>query len=120
MMAGVVYVPWYATVFRGDKLEAALAELAPVALRYGASSYAVHRNRDDRYKLLQMAAFETKADWDRYWLGPEFNFFRAANQGYYQVPLLYSWNDITVEGYLAPERHRAGEKPEPAALGDTI
>jgi len=29
-MAGVVYIPWYATVFRGDKLEGAVAEIAPV------------------------------------------------------------------------------------------
>ena len=32
-MAGVVHIPWYATVFRGDKLEAALAEIAPLALK---------------------------------------------------------------------------------------
>ena len=30
-MAGIVHVPWYATVFRGDKLEVAVAEIAPVA-----------------------------------------------------------------------------------------
>ncbi|MCW3030549.1 MAG: hypothetical protein JWM66_682, partial [Solirubrobacterales bacterium] len=27
-MAGVVHVPWYATGFRGDQLEAALADIA--------------------------------------------------------------------------------------------
>jgi hypothetical protein len=120
-MAGVVYVPWYATLFRGDKLEAAVAEIAPVALRYGATSYAVHRNRDDRYKILQMATFEEKSDWERYWYGPEFNFFRAANQSYYQVPILYTWNDITIEGYLDSERVRSGHAPaEAGAIGDTI
>ena len=106
-MAGVVHVPWYATVFRGDKLEAAVAEIAPIALRYGATSYQVHRNRDDRYRILQTATFENKADWERYWMGPEFNFFRAANQSYYQVPILYSWNDVVVEGYMAHERERS-------------
>ena len=50
-MAGVVHVPFYATLFRGDKLEAAVAELAPISLRYGATAYAVHRNRDDAYKI---------------------------------------------------------------------
>ena len=60
LMAGVVHIPWYATGFRGDELEAALAEIAPVALRYGARSYAVYRYRDDRYKFLQMAEFERK------------------------------------------------------------
>ena len=99
-MAGVTHVPWYATVFRGDKLEAAIAEIAPVALRYGATWYAVHRNRDDAYKILQMSAFESKSDWERYWNGPEMIRFRAVNQSLYQVPLLYSWGDITVEGAL--------------------
>ncbi len=119
-MAGVVYIPWYATVFRGDRLEAAVAEIAPIAVRYGASSYYVHRNRDDRYKILQAATFENKSDWDRYWNGPEFVRFRALNQSYYQVPVLYSWNDITVEGYLDAERQRAGEAAPAGAFGDTV
>jgi hypothetical protein len=97
-MAGIVHVPWYATVFRGDKLEAALAGIAPVALRYGATSYAVHRNRDDAYKLLQMAAFGNKGDWEQYWYGPEFTRFRAQNQSLFQVPLLYTWADVVVVG----------------------
>ena len=37
LMAVVFTVPWYATGFRGDQLEAALQEIAPVALRYGAT-----------------------------------------------------------------------------------
>ena len=52
-MAGVVHIPWYATLFRGDKFEEALEEIAPLALRYGATDYAVYRSRDDRYKFLQ-------------------------------------------------------------------
>jgi hypothetical protein len=102
-MAGVVHVPWYATVFRGDKLEAALQEIAPLALRYGATWYAVHRNRDDPYKLLQMSTFESKEDWERYWYGPDMVRFRAVNQSLYQVPLLYSWATVTVEGGIGTE-----------------
>jgi hypothetical protein len=99
-MASVVHVPWYATVFRGDKLEAAVAEIAPAALRYGATWFAVHRGKDDPYKILQMSAFESKHDWERYWNGPEMIRFRAINQSLYQVPLLYTWGSITVEGKL--------------------
>jgi hypothetical protein len=99
-MAGIVHVPWYATVFRGDKLAAALADIAPVALRYGATSYVVHRNRDDAYKILQMTAFEEKTGWEKYWYGPEFTRFRAQYQSLYQVPLLYSWADVVTEGAL--------------------
>ena len=47
-MAGAVHIPWYATGFRGDKLEAAVAEFAALSLRYGASSYSVYRARDTR------------------------------------------------------------------------
>ena len=68
-MAGVVHIPWYATVFRGDKLEAALELIAPLALRYGATDYRVYRSRDDRYKFMQMATFEDKLDFERYWYG---------------------------------------------------
>ncbi|QEC48152.1 hypothetical protein FSW04_11625 [Baekduia soli] len=119
-MAGLVHIPWYATLFRGDKLEAALADIAPLALRYGASSYGVHRNRDDRYKFLQLATFEHKSDWERYWNGPEFTRFRVANQGYFQVPVLYTWNDVVTEGYLDAELERQGRHAEAGMTGDTV
>ena len=99
-MAGVVHIPWYATGFRADTLEAALADVAPVALRYGASSYSLFRSRDDRYKFLQTAEFADKADWERYWSGPEMTEFRVLTSGWYQVPVLYVWNDLVVAGAL--------------------
>ena len=100
MAAGSVHIPWYATGFRADKLAAALAELAPIALRYGATSYTVYRYRDDRYKFIQAATFPNKADWDAYWNGPEFERFRAVNSSFYQVPVLYQWAEVVAEGAL--------------------
>jgi quinol monooxygenase YgiN len=100
MAAGVVHIPWYATGFRADTMEQSLAKIAPVALRYGATAYTVYRNRDDRYKFLQTATFESKEDWDRYWNGPEFTDFRVLHSSYYQIPLVYSWNDLVAEGRL--------------------
>ena len=102
-MAGIVHIPWYATVFRGDKLAVALQEIAPVALRYGATDFAVHRSRDDRYKFLHMTTFEDKLDWERYWYGEEFNAWRADYASWYQVPVLYVWNDVVVAGSLEGE-----------------
>ena len=99
-MAGVVHIPWYATGFRADTLEGALADVAAAALRYGARSYAVHRSRDDRYKFLQMAEVEDKFDWERYWNGPEMTEFRVLTSGWYQVPILYVWNDLVAAGAL--------------------
>jgi hypothetical protein len=102
-VAGTVVVPWYATGFRADGLETALNEVAAAALRYGASSYAVYRSRDDRYKFQQLAAFEDKLDWERYWEGSEMTAFRVLHSGWYQVPVLFGWWDLTAGGQvLAP------------------
>jgi hypothetical protein len=100
---GTVIIPWYATGFRADALEAVLNEIAPIALRYGASSYAVYRSRDDRYKFQQLAYFERHLDWERYWDGPEMIELRVRYSGAYQVPVLYGWWDLTVSGGLAAE-----------------
>jgi len=97
---GTVIIPWYATGFRSDGFAAALNEVAAVALRYGATSYAVYRSRDDRYKLQQMATFETPLEWERYWEGPEMIDFRARHSSWHQVPILYGWWDKVASGGL--------------------
>jgi hypothetical protein len=97
-MAGTVIVPWYATGFRSDGFEEALNEVAATALRYGASSYAVYRARDDRYKFQQLASFAGPADWQRFWEGPEMTDFRVRHSSWYQVPVLYGWWDRTAAG----------------------
>jgi hypothetical protein len=116
-MAGMVHIPWYATGFRGNDLAAALAGISPVSLRYGARSHAVHRMRDDRYKFLQVAEFESKADFERYWFGHEFTDFRILCSGWYQVPVLYAWADLVTAGELE-YRPTRGAEPAPAAGGD--
>jgi hypothetical protein len=97
-MAAVVHIPWYATLFRGDRFGAAIQEIAPIALRYGAVEYSVYRSREDTYKYLQMATFERKPDFDRYWYGEEFSIWRADHSSWYQVPVLPAWNDLLVRG----------------------
>ena len=108
MAAGIVHLPFYATGFRGDDLEAALAELAPISTRYGATRYEVFRSRDDRYKFLLSFDFESKGDWDAYWFGPEFTEMRAACSSWFTVPLLYVWQDLVSRG----------EVREPATVGE--
>ena len=107
-MAGTVIVPWYTTGFRGGDFELALNEVAAVALRYGASSYAVYRSRDDRYRFQQLAVFEEYIDWERYWEGPEMVYFRARHSSWYQVPVLYGWWDHTAHGALTREPVHSG------------
>jgi hypothetical protein len=109
-MAGVVHVDWYATVLRQEAFAAEVALSAPLALRYGATAYSVHRSQDDRYKITQMAWFESKRDWYRYWEGIEMTEFRRRNMGRYQVPINYGWYDELASGALGPE---VGAEPEP-------
>ena len=96
---GVATIPWYATVFRGDKFQAALEIIAPLSLRYGATDYSVYRSRDDRYKFLHAVDFNSKPDWERYWHSPEFIDWRAEYTSWYQVPVLYVWNDVVAHGH---------------------
>jgi hypothetical protein len=120
-MAGVVHIPWYATGFRGDALEQALEEVSRLSLRYGATSYHVYRYRDDRYKFLQVLAFDNKLDWERYWEGPDLIDFRVINSGSYQVPLMYHWVDQVAHGEVAPEPVAPGPDFEPSGTGsDTL
>jgi hypothetical protein len=110
-MAGVVHVKWYATVLRQEVFAAEVTIAAPLALRYGATQYAVHRSLEDRYKVVQMAWFESKQDWYRYWDGIEMIEFRRRNLGQYQIPIVYEWHDELVAGALGPE---VAAEPEPA------
>ncbi len=102
-MAGTVIIPWYATGFRAEQFERDLSEIAAAALRYGATSYAVYRSRDDRYRFQQLAAFPEHLDWERYWEGPEMIYFRASHSSWYQVPVLYTWWDQSTSGAVEPD-----------------
>jgi hypothetical protein len=112
-MPGVVHIPWYSTLFRGDDFAAAVAGEAPIALRYGATQYAVHRSQEDRYKVLQMIWFEDKKDWYRFWEGPEMIAFRRRHSGHFQIPVTYIWHDEIAAGTLGPEVALEPAQPEP-------
>ena len=60
-MADLVWVSWYATVFRKDTFAEDVAEVAPLALRYGATAVPGARvSNDDRYKITQMSWFDAR------------------------------------------------------------
>jgi quinol monooxygenase YgiN len=120
MAGGHVHIPWYATGFRLDSLEAPLNEIAAVAMRYGATSYAVYRNRDDRYKYLQIAEFDDKVAFEKYWYGPEFTAFRAINSSWYQVPVVYQWTDLTAYGKLDDESEPEPEEAPPPVEAEAV
>jgi hypothetical protein len=117
-MAGMVIVPWYATGFRADAFEEALNEIAAVALRYGASSYAVYRSKDDRYRFQQFAHFDEHVDWERFWDGPEMTDFRVRHSSWYQIPVLYGWWDRTAGGDVS-QPHSNGAIVSPAPFSSS-
>jgi hypothetical protein len=114
---GIVYIPWYATVLRHEMFAAEVAAIAPLALRYGATQYQVHRSRDDRYRITQMSWFESSRDWYRYWDGPEMIEFRRRHSGHFQIPIVYFWADELAAGALGSAVELEDEPtpaPEPA------
>ncbi len=113
MAGGVIWVQWYATVLRQEAFALEVAQVAPLALRYGATQYAVHRSLDDRYRITQMSWFDNHDDWYRYWDGPEMIEFRARNSRHYQIPITYTWHDELAAGALGPEVP-AGPGPQPS------
>ena len=120
-MAGVVHVQWYSTVLRQEAFAAEVVRAAPIALRYGATRYAVHRNADDRYMIIQMTWFEQHNDWYRYWDGPEMIEFRRRNSGRFQIPITYIWHEELATGELGPEVPLESEpgpvpQPDPQAI----
>jgi hypothetical protein len=107
-MAVVYNIGWYATGFRGDSFAEALQEIAPVALRYGATEWAVYRAIDDRYKFQQMATFESKAAGDLYWNSPDFSAWRTRYSSWFQVPVVPAPLKLIGSGGLGENGNAAG------------
>jgi hypothetical protein len=112
-MSEVVHIKWYATVLRRELFADAVAQISPVALRYGASRYAVHRSADDEYNIVQMVWFEDHGDWYRFWEGPELTEFRARYSGKYQVPITYTVHHEIAAGELGPQVPLPEDAPLP-------
>jgi hypothetical protein len=83
-----ILINWVANPFRGDKFEEAWAPAAEAATKYGAKAWAFTRSKDDPLSFMQIAAFDTKLDFERYWYSEEIAEARVRCGGYFQVPLL--------------------------------
>ena len=93
----VVEIRWVANPFRGDKFEAMWAPVAERALDFGASAYAFFRSHEDQAIFTQLAFFESKLDFERYWYSESVSDARAQAAGLYHVPVLPVWH--TVRGF---------------------
>ena len=82
--------------------------LTEAVLRYGATEYAFFRSQEDRLKFTQLAFFESRLDFERYWYSEEISQARIDVSGWYQVPVLPIWHTVVGAGHLLSERsHRA-------------
>ncbi len=97
----VVFILWHANPFRGDKFEDAWRPHAQAALDFGASSWAFFRSKDDPLDFIQLASFETKLEFERYWYSEEISEARAEASGLYQVPILPQWLRVVDAGELS-------------------
>jgi hypothetical protein len=95
---GVVEVSWVANPFRGDRFEEAWAPAAEAALTYGASGYLFLRSKEDQLSFTQLAFFEQKLDFERYWYSEEIAEARALAAGLFQVPVLPQWHAVVAAG----------------------
>src|SRR4051812_45940581 len=96
----MVIINWVANPFRGDRLEEAWTPAAALATNYGAKAWAWTRSKDDPLSFTQVAVFEKKMDFDRYWFAEEVAAARVAVGGLYQVPLLPVWFECVGWGFV--------------------
>ncbi|MGH2906528.1 MAG: hypothetical protein ACRDKI_07130 [Solirubrobacterales bacterium] len=104
-MAGAkaVEVFWHLTPFRSNDFVEALAPYAELAINYGAKGYLVIRQADDELIVKQLAFFENKSDWARYWDSEAMCEFRAKMAGHFVVPQLYTWQEVITHGHVTDD-----------------
>ena len=100
--SSLVEVRWIANPFRGDRFEALWGPVAEAALDYGAKAYAFFRSKEDQAIFTQLAfGFESKLDWERYWLSEEVSAARIEVTGLFQVPVYPEWQTLVGFGSRA-------------------
>lgn len=98
---GVVVVPWVANPFRGERFEELWLPHAEAVMRYGASGWAFFRSKEGLLDFTQLAFFDEKLDFERYWYSEEIAEARAECAGLYQVPVLPQFHIVAGMGGAA-------------------
>jgi hypothetical protein len=99
----VVEISWVANPFRGDKFQEAWAPAAEAVVHYGAQAWAFLRSKDDPLHFTQLAVFDAKIDFERYWQAEETAEARIRCAGMYQVPILPVWHKTITFGAIADD-----------------
>ena len=96
----VVTILWHANPFRGDKFEDAWRPAAAAALDYGATWWAFYRSKDDPLDFTQVAIFDDKTQFERYWYSEQLAEARAEASGLFQVPVTPIWHRVVATGQV--------------------
>jgi hypothetical protein len=99
----LVEINWIANPFRGDKFAEVWAPAAAAVLKYGATEFEFFRSNEDRHQFTQLAYFDNKLDFERYWYSEEISDARAAASGWFQVPVLPVWHEVVDAGVAEPQ-----------------
>ena len=99
----MVIINWVANPFRGDRFEEAWRPAAEAATKYGARAWAFTRSKDDPLSFMQVAVFEKKIDFERYWLAEDTARARVDVSGLYQVPILPVWYEAVGWGIVTDD-----------------
>lgn len=99
----MVVINWVANPFRGDRFEEAWRPAAEAATRYGARAWAFTRSKDDPLSFMQIAVFEKKIDFERYWYAESTAEARIQCAGLFQVPILPIWYEAVGVGIVSDQ-----------------
>jgi hypothetical protein len=99
----MVVINWVANPFRGDQFEEAWLPAAEAVLKYGAHGWAFTRSKDDPLHFMQIAMFDKKLDFERYWYSEATAEARIACAGLFQVPLLPIWYEAVGTGFVTEQ-----------------
>lgn len=88
----VCTLDWHITPMRADRWLDLWEPAAAKMPAYGARSWSLIRATDDPLHFRQTAAWERRADFERYWYAEEISQTRAAIIDLYDIPLLPAWH----------------------------
>ena len=103
----VVEIAWHVNPLRGDRFREGWLPLAEAVVDYGATWWSFLRDHEGGLDFIQLAAFPSKAHFERYWYSERAAEARIELSGYYQVPLLPKYHEVVGSGDVEARSHAA-------------
>jgi hypothetical protein len=99
----IVEINWITNPFRAEKFRDIWLPAAEAVLHFGARGWAFIRSGDDPQHFVQLALFDNKLDFERYWYSETITDYRVQATGLFQVPIQPVWYTVEGTGQLVPE-----------------